>query len=836
MRRRPTLADRWRPGRRGPRTGRRGHDARWRCRGRRRAADRLHQLLDVAGDVRHERRAGVLAARDPRESRLPRAGQLGRRQALGGQPDHEPDAHRRRHQVRLVAHHVGAAQQRLDDRRAGGRRAEAAILHRRARLVIVHRLARRLHRAEQRRLGVPGRRRGRARERTERAVERLALDEDRQRRRPGRLPLATLLTPPGAVARGADPGDLLPARDHPHAPAREVTIRRRRQRGHHRHLAIAGVPAPLLALGALVDALGWQRVRRARPDADPHLRGRDLRVRKEHAEEPARDQIEHAPLVAIEAAEPRGRRGGDDRVVVADPGVVDDPPRRPRGLRDQALGERRVVGRPRERAEHARQLGDHVRRQVARVRARVRQQLVPLVQRLRDLERARRREPEPAVRRALQRGQVEQHRGRLVHGARSHPLDARPHRIAGGAVCVVAGDDLVGERHRGEARELAVAPARLERVAGGGAQLDADLPVRARHERADRLLALDQHRERGRLHAADRVQRVVAGHPALRGDRARGVHADQPVRLRARPGGVSERVEVSPRPQRAEAAPDRLVGERRDPQPLHRQPRLRVLVDVAEDQLALAPGITGVDDRGEPPVAQQRHHRLEMRRGVLGRPQLEHRGQHRQRVQPPRLPPLVVRGRLVELDQVPDAPRDRAAIVLERVLPARAHAQHARQIARDGRLLRDDQLHRCTAYLTGLTSAVRALAGLAALHVQPLTDPQRERGADGEDEHDDRDPHRAHHATPAPHSLRRARPLEHVHRAAPRGVRRSARGPAKPTQPVWISPESRPRTAPRATRTDPGMTFSSVGRADGPATRDAGDPRIVHDTGGNEAD
>jgi hypothetical protein len=41
----------------------------------------------------------------------------------------------------------------------------------------------------------------------------------------------------------------------------------------------------------------------------------------------------------------------------------------------------------------------------------------------------------------------------------------------------------------------------------------------------------------------------------------------------------------------------------------------------------------------------------------------------------------------------PDASRDDAAVALEAVLAGRAHAEHAREVSRDGRLFCHDQLH-----------------------------------------------------------------------------------------------------------------------------------------------
>ncbi len=111
--------------------------------------------------------------------------------------------------------------------------------------------------------------------------------------------------------------------------------------------------------------------------------------------------------------------------------------------------------------------------------------------------------------------------------------------------------------------------------------------------------------------------------------------------------------------RRREARADRLLGQRRDPEPPHRQPAARELVDVAEDELALAAGVAGVHHLGEAPVAQQLAHHAQLIARARHRPQLERRRNHRQRVEPPRLPAGVVRGRLVELDEVADAPGDR---------------------------------------------------------------------------------------------------------------------------------------------------------------------------------
>ena len=67
----------------------------------------------------------------------------------------------------------------------------------------------------------------------------------------------------------------------------------------------------------------------------------------------------------------------------------------------------------------------------------------------------------------------------------------------------------------------------------------------------------------------------------------------------------------------------------------------------------------------------------------------------------------IVGGGLLELDEVADAPGDDPPGALDGVLARAAHAEHARQIARDGRLLGDDELH-------GAASAYRFSEGRRA--------------------------------------------------------------------------------------------------------------------------
>src|SRR5215210_1918362 len=122
----------------------------------------LVELLDRLGrellDVAHERRPRVAAVLDQAQAPLPAPGQLRRGQlVLAEQADHL-DALLGRHERAAVALDVAHVHQPLDDRRARGGGADAGVLHRLAQLGVVDLLARRLPRAQERRVGEAPRR------------------------------------------------------------------------------------------------------------------------------------------------------------------------------------------------------------------------------------------------------------------------------------------------------------------------------------------------------------------------------------------------------------------------------------------------------------------------------------------------------------------------------------------------------------------------------------------------------------------------------------------------------------------------------------------------------
>jgi hypothetical protein len=130
----------------------------------------------------------------------------------------------------------------------------------------------------------------------------------------------------------------------------------------------------------------------------------------EHGEEPARDQVVDALVVAVHLVELVVRARRDDRVVVGDLLVVDHAAERQDVEALHVLGGLRVLAVAADVAGDRLELVDHVPRQKPRARPGVRERLVLLVQALGRPERAPRREAEPGVRVALQRGEVVEQR------------------------------------------------------------------------------------------------------------------------------------------------------------------------------------------------------------------------------------------------------------------------------------------------------------------------------------------------------------------------------------------------------------------------------------------
>ena len=331
--------------------------------------ERLDGLAREQRDVAHEVLARLLAVLDLAEPLLPVAGQARRGQrVLVEQPDHV-QALLGGDQRAAVALDVADVDQALDDRGARGGRADAGVLHGLAQLVVVDELARGLHRGQQRRVGVAARRLGDLLLRGDLArVDGLAA-----------LELRELLRAALVVVGG-----------------------RLRTRG-ERLLAVDAAPA-----GHEQDAAG--RAEDVRLDGRLQARVLEHGLGMEDGEEAAGDHVVDPPVVVGHLVELVVRVGRDDRVVVGDLRVVDHPVGREHVEPGHVRGRLGVLAVLADVAGDRLDLAAHVRGQEARVRTRVGERLVLLVEPLRRRERAPRGEAVPRVRLALERREVVQQR------------------------------------------------------------------------------------------------------------------------------------------------------------------------------------------------------------------------------------------------------------------------------------------------------------------------------------------------------------------------------------------------------------------------------------------
>ena len=622
-----------------------------------------------------------------RELELPFAGELRLGELLHAetaQQRHELKRLRGRNQLAPLAEHVLLVQQAFDDRRARRGGAEPLLLHRIPQLVVFHQLAGAFHGAKQRRFRVAGGRPG---------LESLGRDGFGGHRFT-RGDRHQALRPFGILVLRFLPVDREPA-------------------GPDQHLA--------LGLEAVI-----QRTR------DP---GRDqvFRRREEHRHEAARDEIVELLFGLREILRRLQRR--NDREVIADLGVVEDPAAR----LDVAVveghpGVRLEVRHPALR-EHLEGLLRHreiVLGQRPRIGARIRERLVPLVQTLGDRQRPLGGKAKPAVGLALQRRQVEQERAGLRGRLRLFGHDGRlaAHRIGNGRGFAFA-PDAIGLHL---AVVFVLLPRRVEPlarvVAGGGAEAGVDLPVVAADELADAFLALHHHGERRRLHAPHRRQEEAAVARVEGGHRARAVDADQPIRLRAGPGGVGQAVHLLVAAERLEAVADGLRRHRLQPEAPHRLTERRfpsrVLFDQAEDQLPLASRVTRVHEPVDVFAPGLLHDRVEPALGAFHRLQIETRGNHRQVREAPFAALHVEFFGGLDLQQVPHGAGDDVGVVLEMVFVLVELAGHVREraddVLRHGWLLSDHQsLHLSTVSAGGPSWDNRAVQDRAAERRERMT-------------------------------------------------------------------------------------------------------------------
>ena len=222
----------------------------------------------------------------------------------------------------------------------------------------------------------------------------------------------------------------------------------------------------------------------------------------------------------------------------------------------------------------------------------------------------------------------------------------------------------------------------------GPAQSQAHMVVLLFAEHCDFAVPVHQHGKGGRLHPP-----YIQGAVVEDGEQPGGVDPDEPVGFLAAEGGLIQRVILGAGAQVSEALPDRRVLHRGDPQTGEGLPASRHLIDQPEDELALPPGVAGVDQLGDILPVHKAFQVLEGVLLVLRQHIAEGLRQDGKVVILPLLIAGVVPSRVHRGHQMPHAPGNDEPIPLKTAIGPGCDTQGRRNGFCNTRFLADHQLH-----------------------------------------------------------------------------------------------------------------------------------------------
>ena len=212
------------------------------------------------------------------------------------------------------------------------------------------------------------------------------------------------------------------------------------------------------------------------------------------------------------------------------------------------------------------------------------------------------------------------------------------------------------------------------------------VPVIFGDEIANRKFALHQHGKRWGLNAAN-GEFLVAGQRVG----AREVHAHQPVGPAAATRRVGQMVILAPVPQFRETLLDRLRCQGGNPEAAHRPSTSSGFIDVTEDQFSFSARVRCTDNTADARGCEDFADNLELILGLLANHQRPRFRKHGQQVAPPGAPFWPDLVRLCEPHQVADRPGDDIAVAVQIAFAAFGGAQDSSNVARHRRLFGDNR-------------------------------------------------------------------------------------------------------------------------------------------------
>ena len=205
-------------------------------------------------------------------------------------------------------------------------------------------------------------------------------------------------------------------------------------------------------------------------------------------------------------------------------------------------------------------------------------------------------------------------------------------------------------------------------------------------ESGDLLMALDQNGQGRGLHPAHGKQGVIA-----QGEGPGGVHPHQPVRLGAAHGAAVQPVIVRAGAYVPEALLNGFVGHGADPQAGDGLAAAAFLINIAEDQFALPPGVRSADDTVGLRSIHQPGNDVVLSLGCREHFQGDGLGQYGQGLVAPALVLGVQLVGFAQAHQVADGPGDDVCFADQAALAPLPAAQHPGNVLAHAGLLRHHQ-------------------------------------------------------------------------------------------------------------------------------------------------
>ena len=396
--------------------------------------------------------------------------------------------------------------------------------------------------------------------------------------------------------------------------------------------------------------------------------------RQEHRQKSPDHQIIDVPLRTGQTEELRLLLGGEDGVVISDPGVVDQEPGLKRPLHEDGPGQVPIFVHH-DALEPLGKCAHHIVGDIPGVGAGIGEQLVPLIQGLHQREGLLGGVGVFPVGVPLQLRKVIGRRGRRLPEGPLHLAEHAMLSLEGGA------EVLRPFPVEGPGLSVPVPPGGREPPA---LRLHGEILLR---DKAPDLLLPVHNQGQGR--GLDAPGGELG--PVLTGERPSDVEPHQPVGLAAGAGRVEKIVIFSRRAQMGKAVPDGLVGLGGYPQPLGGLVPSRFLHDPPGHQFPLPAGIGGDDQFLHVPPAHQGLDRAELPPGLLDNRGLHVLRQHGQGQQVPFLPGLVVGLRRGQLHQVAQGPGHDIPFPLQTALSPTPASQYAGELLSYRRLFRQHQ-------------------------------------------------------------------------------------------------------------------------------------------------